>query len=65
MKITSKTEQKKKDLFEAYPCLELQFRLKNHQSQLNEIIFDERFIKELGYSTDSFITTVLNEGIPQ
>ena len=65
VKITAKTVQKKKEIFEKYPCVELQFRLRNHQSQLSEIIFGEKFIKELGYSEDSFISTVLNEGIPQ
>jgi len=32
---------------------------------LSEIIFTESFIDELGYSMDGFITTVLQEGLPQ
>lgn len=65
VKTTAKTVQRKKEIYEKYPCVELQFRLKNHQSQLSEIVFADKFIKELGYSEDSFISTVLNEGIPR
>jgi len=45
--------------------LQLKFRLRNHHSQLYEIVFGEDFIKELGHTTDSFVTLVLQEGLPQ
>lgn len=65
VQVTSKTEQTKKDLYASYPCYEIKFRIKNHHSQLNEILFNENFLKEIGYSTDSFVSTILKEGIPQ
>lgn len=65
VQVTSKTEQTKKDLYASYPCYETKFRIKNHHSQLNEILFSENFLKEVGYSTDSFVSTILKEGIPQ
>jgi len=55
----------KEQIFEDYPCVQLKFRLKNHDNMLNEIIFNETFIDELGYSMDAFVTLVLQEGLPQ
>lgn len=40
-------------------------RVKNHENQLVEFAFNEKFIKELGYSVDEFVTLIFQEGIPQ
>jgi len=64
-KVDAQTEDKTKYLFENGPVLQLKFRLRNHHSQLYEIVFGEDFIKELGHTIDSFTTLVLQEGLPQ
>jgi len=63
--VTRCTEDKKKRLFETYSCIQSKYRLKNHQNQLNEIIFSEGFLREIGYSLEEFAHIVLEEGIPQ
>jgi hypothetical protein len=64
-KVDANTESKTKFLFENGPVLQLKFRLRNHHSQLYEIVFGEDFVKELGHTTDSFVSLVLQEGLPQ
>jgi len=55
----------KKQLFEYYPCLHMKFRLKKHENQLSEIIYNERFVNEIGYTLETFAVIVQQEGIPQ
>jgi hypothetical protein len=40
-------------------------RLIDHNFQCETISLSEDFVKELGYTTDTFISTVLQEGLPQ
>lgn len=64
-KVTDQTKIQDQYLFENYPCLKLKFRIKNHQNQLKEIVANEDFVKELGYSIENFVTVILQEGFPQ
>jgi len=64
-KVDTKTKEKTEYLYENFPILQLKYRLRNHQSQLYEIVFSEAFIHELGSDVDSFISSVLKEGLPQ
>jgi len=64
-KVDAQTEAKTTELFENNPVMQLKFRLRNHHTQLYEIVFGELFIKELGHSIDSFVTSILQEGLPQ
>jgi len=64
-KVDAYSEAKTTELFENSPVLQLKFRLRNHHSQLYEIVFGEKFIKELGYDVESFVSSVLEEGLPQ
>lgn len=63
--VTEETEKRKKELFESSPCLHLKFRLKNHQNQLKEVLFNEDFVRIMGYSTEEFVTMIQQEGLPQ
>jgi len=64
-KVDAQTEEKTKELFEKNPVMMLKFRLRNHHSQLQEVVFGEKFIEELGHDVDSFVTFTLKEGLPQ
>jgi len=63
--VTAGTENKKKELFENFPSFCLKFRLRNHENILQEMLFSESFVSQLGYSADSFVTSVFQEGIPR
>jgi len=64
-KVDAQTGEKTKELFEKNPVMMLKFRLRNHHSQLQEVVFGEKFIEELGHDVDSFVTLTLQEGLPQ
>jgi len=64
-RVDANTQAKTKELFENSSAIQLKFRLKNHHSQLYEIVFGQKFIEELGYDVDAFVTLVLEEGLPQ
>jgi len=63
--VTADTEQQTHDIFTANPTIKLKYRLKNHTHQISEVIISERLINEAGYDIESFVSHVLNEGIPQ
>jgi len=64
-KVDAQTQEKTNYLYANFPILQLKYRLRNHQIQLYELVFSETFIAELGYSIDSFVNSVLKEGLPQ
>ena len=65
VQVTEETEKKKKELFEKYPCVQMKFRHKTHQNQLNELIISEGFIRLLGYTLEQFADLTLQEGLPR
>ena len=58
-------DKKKKDFMEKYPCIQLNSHFKGYENRLSKICFNEKFILLLGYTTDSFASVILREGIPQ
>lgn len=63
--ITKITETKKTRLLEFLPCMYYKLRFDGSDIRLTQITFTNLFLQMLGYSIDSFVTTVFQEGIPQ
>jgi len=63
--MTANTEEKINNLFKNYPCVRIKYRLFEHQNQLKSLIFNEKYINEIGYNVEGFTSTIMNEGIPQ
>lgn len=64
-KVTLHSKEKRTKLLEAFPCLIVKSHLNKKGFGLVEIVLNEKFLAELGYSIESFSTTVLQEGLPQ
>jgi len=64
-RITEKSENKKNQILEFLPSFCLKFRSVGSEIDVAELIFNEPYLQELGYSLDSFVTTVFQEGLPQ
>ena len=65
LKMAETTERKMSMFFKEYPCLCFIRDEERDYSGIKEICFNEQYINELGYSLESFATTVLQEGIPR
>ena len=52
-------------LFSRYPCFMFTTSLTPTGSRMKEMTINEKYINEVGYSIDSLITTVLQEGMPR
>jgi len=63
--MTDKTDKLRQNLVKNYPCIEMKSQLKNGQIKLSEMNYSEKFIAELGYSLESFASTVFEEGLPK
>lgn len=63
--MTNKTAKLSQNLFNNYPCIEMKSQLKNGQIRLTEMLYSEKFVNELGYSLESFASTVFEEGLPK
>ena len=55
--MTERTEKKIARLLKEYPCIVFPCN--------QEICFNEEYINEMGYSLETFTTTILQEGIPR
>lgn len=60
--ITGKVRQ---NLIKNFPFLECKYQLKNGKIQLNEFIFSEKFLAEIGFTTENFASMVFQEGLPK
>jgi hypothetical protein len=58
-------DQKKRELFLRYPYIHLRSSFRGSQTELDEIIVNERLLQLLGYSTEDFASAVINEGFPK
>lgn len=65
VQITEETEKKKNQLLEFFPCFYIKFRFESSHIHITEISLNELLLKELGYTLDTFVTTVFQEGLPQ
>ena len=63
--ITDKSKNKRSQILQFLPSVCFQYRFDKSELQLKEMIFNESFLHELGYSPDSFVTSVFREGLPQ
>jgi hypothetical protein len=63
--MTDKTDKLRQNLEKNYPCIEMKSQLRNGQIKLTEMNYSEKFISELGYSLESFASTVFEEGLPK
>lgn len=63
--MSDKTAKMSQNLFKNYPCIEMKSQLKNGQIKLTEMLYSEKFVSELGYSLESFASTVFEEGLPK
>jgi len=52
-------------LKEEHPYVHFHTKLINHNFQCEAISLSEDLIKELGYTAEAYITTILQEGLPQ
>lgn len=57
--------KKKKKLMETYPSICFTSKIRGQEDDSLEISVNQKFLSEIGYSTDSFASTVLHEGLPQ
>lgn len=62
---SSKVDTRKTKLMENHPSICFTSVLNGQNDGLTEISINQKFLSEIGYSTDSFASTVLQEGIPQ
>jgi len=65
MEITESTEKKLARLFKDYPCICYPASTDKDNLGARDISFNEQYLKELGYSIETFATTVLQGGIPR
>ena len=63
--MTGEAEKKISRLFEKYPCIVFNSSKQSSSSKLKEICFNEQYLSELGYSLETFASTVLQEGLPK
>lgn len=62
---SEKADKTRVDLIKTYPYFELKSQFKNGRVQLTEMLFNEKFLTELGYSVETFSATMFQEGLPK
>jgi len=66
IQISAEMEKKTEKLFKTYPCLLFGAEFeKSGSSRMSDFIFNEQYLWELGYTLETFSTTLLQEGIPE
>ena len=65
MEMTEKTERRLARLLKEYPCFYYISPIERTRSRMKEICCNEKYLNEIGYSVESFATTVLQEGVPR
>jgi len=63
--ITELTQKKIQKLFEKYPCINFTSTTEKNSAKIKGMVFNEQYLQELGYSLESFATTILQEGFPR
>ncbi len=64
-KIRQQSAAKRLFILSSYPAFEMRYRMKKNDVKLTELCFNETFIREVGFTIESFTSTVLSEGLPQ
>jgi len=60
----AEVDQKKRDLFLGFPYIHLRSSFRGFQTELDEVLANDRLLQILGYTTEDFASTVVNEGLP-
>lgn len=63
--MTAKTVQMRQNLNKIFPCVEIKSSIKDGQMQVSEVIYNEKFLNEVGHGIDTFPTTIFQEGLPR
>lgn len=61
----SKVNKIRENLAKTYPYFEFKSQFKNGKIELTEVLYNEKFIAEMGYSLDTFSTSIFEEGLPR
>jgi len=64
-KMRQQSAAKRLYILSTYPAFEMRYRMKKDEIKLTELCINETFLKEVGYSLETFTSTVLVEGLPQ
>jgi len=63
--MTEKTEKVRQNLIKNYPFQEFKYQLKNGRIQMTEMIYNEKLLTEIGFTTETFASAVFQEGLPK
>jgi len=58
-------EEEQKNLLANNSCIMVRSNLEVGKPRVSELLFTEKFIKEVEHSVDSFVSSILQDGIPQ
>jgi len=62
--LKAEMDKKKLNLFMGHPYIHLRSSFRGFQTELDEIIVNERFLLVTGYTVETFASTVLSDGLP-
>lgn len=63
--VNDQADNTRKQLISTIPYFELKSQFKNGRIQLTEMLFNEKFLTELGYTVENFSATMFQEGLPK
>jgi len=63
--MTEKTFQMRQNLNKIFPCIEVKSQIKDGRFQITELIYNEKFLNEIGHSLESFSSSIFQEGLPR
>jgi len=62
--LKEEVDNKKRELVTKFPYFQCRSSFRGFQTELDEILVNERFLQIIGFSIETFISTVLSEGLP-
>jgi len=65
LKITEDSQRKMTRFLQEYPCIIFTSTTEKNTARVRDMTFNEQYLNEIGYSLESFSTTILQEGIPR
>jgi len=63
--MTDKTVQMRQNLNKIFPCIEVKSQIKDGRFQITELIYNEKFLNEIGHSLETCSTSIFQEGLPR
>ena len=52
-------------IIQTMPSFHIKYRIRNSTISATELTFNDKFLQEIGFSIDSFVSQVLQEELPQ